>query len=182
MDSKFQFYTFSNEGFYGAMTNGIEDKYCGCDPIEGFSCAYNFNLIVDNNNYSLCYSRTWDGEVTFDGAGICSEAVWGVKCDDPSLYMENIKPKNLVLGGKQLLMGINSEKLDQSAFWKILYPELQQMFSDLAHNYMSTDGGSYRFSNGKSPKDVNEMITDNTYFPACRKVGKNIISKDVLSK
>lgn len=175
MYTKFQFYTFSPEGFYGATSNGIEDKYCGCEPIENFSCAYNFNLTVDSSKYTLCYSRKWTSTVTLDGEAICSENVLGVDCNDPSLFIDNIRPKNPLLAGKQLLWNINSEELDPSAFWKILYPDLQQMFKDLKDNFMSDDGGSYRFSNGKFPKDANEMINDSSYFPACKKIGKNII-------
>jgi hypothetical protein len=77
------------------------------------------------------------------------------------------------------------------------------MFENIAHDYIWSPGPFYRFSNNdddfvevenESPdvmsaseikyryNDIKTIIEDNKYFPSCRKVGNNIISKDVLIK
>ena len=99
------------------------------------------------------------------------------------------------------MFNIGSEKLDSSAFYNILYPLLQEKFANLAHDYIWSPGAFYKFSDDEflfvdnetidvmaesvikdRYNDMNTIINDNKYFPSCRKVGNNIISKDVLKK
>ena len=188
---KHKLYTFSPEGFYGVTPKGEEKKICStCDPIEGFNCAYDFDLQVGNSNYTLCYSKTWEGGES------CSEVVLDGACD---IY--DIKPKNTFLGGQELLLSINSEELDSSAFYNMLYPLLQKNFEYIAHDYIWTPSSFYKFStdnitliDNETPEvmytkaikdredDIKAIIDDPKYFPSCRKVGDSIISKDVLKK
>ena len=190
-EPKHKLYTFSPEGFYGAISNGVEKKYCsGCDPVEGYSCAYDFRLLVGNSNYTLCYSKKWEGAET------CSESVLDGECD---IY--DIDSKNLSIGNDKFMINISSEELDSSAFYNILYPLLQKKFANIAHDYIWSPGAYYRFSSdeivivdNETPdvvsaaaikdryKDITTIINDNKFFPSCRKVGNNIISKTVLNK
>ncbi len=188
-EKKYELYSFSPEGFYGTNSNSLKNKYCSTsEPIENYSCAYDFYLKIENNSYPLCYSKTWEGGETF------TETVMEAECE-----LHSLEAKNLSFAGTRMIFTIGSEELDHSAFYNILYPLLQRKFENIAHDYIWSPGAIYTFStddviivDNDTPEvmtesaiksrynDLKAIIEDEKFFPYCRKVGADIITKDVL--
>jgi hypothetical protein len=190
-DPKYKFYIFSSDGFYGVIPNGIEKQYCTtCKQETGSSCAYDFEVTTEKENYILCYEKTWSSEKsTFEEnvmAGYCSDY--------------KTEANNLIMLGSEIMPNIGSEQLDSlTAFSEVLFPLLQKNFADLAHKYIWTPAPTYNFCdypitiddidpNTRSETqikarmgDIKEIINNSSCFQACKKISKNIISMDVLN-
>ncbi len=190
-ETKHDLYIFTSEGFYGINSGGLNKKYCaGCEPIENYSCAYNFMVNAGSTNYNLCYSKTWEG------GDSCKETVLDGSCQDYDINVKNVKMLSV-----ELKLAIKGQQLDQKYFYSMLYPTLQKMYFNLTQRYIWTsdmmfnicgnsdtnkkqmlirdqpyDEESNKAFNARSKdriKEINTIANGKACFPACKRIDKN---------
>ncbi len=135
------FYSFTNEGFYAGTASDIQKKYgTACNKARGdksYEVAIDFYITANNKKFPLCfYSKDVVLLQPNDKlVNSCTEIVSDGNCDD-NIYTAHDSNKDISI---RPLLNVNVKditRLDPKYFYKILYPFIQEAYSNMADDVL----------------------------------------------